>query len=130
MSWWALPSAADAALFTPTIERLARVTATSPFPPHITIPDTPRPTTPYAVTLTHVDDEDYRFRCITLRAGDNGEHLSLLYADLSAEERAALRDTVDVPLPLTITIDAIARVDTSGDVSAWRTVEHYSLVAG
>lgn len=127
MSLWALPAAQDAARFTPIINRLALATGTAPFASHITLSDV-APTTPFDVTLTHITHSDARFRCIVLEAERDAHfaalrvaapHLSLVYAELDAETRAALFATVDLRLPMTITIDAIAEVDTSGDVPEW-----------
>jgi 2'-5' RNA ligase len=137
-SLWALPATADAARFVPTIERLAAEVGSDPFPPHITLlgdagdvdalPDIGA----FSVRLVALADSDERYRCITLTAesdelfalrsavggttSDYEPHLSLLYAELLASRRAELRKTVDLDLPMTITIDAVALVDTSDNV--------------
>ena len=99
-----------------------------------------RSRTPFPVTLVGLADSDARFRCITVTAereaplvelhaaladacGVDGTpyepHLSLLYAEMRAPERARVRNTVDLPLPRVVTVDAVHLVDTTDEASRW-----------
>ena len=132
-SLWALPR--DPAPFTAWIERLAAQTGSPAFTPHITLNKDDPPTEPFSVELLALADSDARFRCITITAARtppldsiDTPHLSLLYAELPAEERAALRATIDLPLPMTIEVDTLCLIDTSGDVANWETARTWRLV--
>lgn len=105
---------------------------------------------PFAIPLVGLADSDSPTRCITVTATPVGPllairaqalvasegdapsyepHLSLLYAELAAERRAELRESITLELPTTITIDAVALVDTTAkDHTQWR--ELWRLPAG
>ena len=153
MSVWALPCARDVALLQPTIDRLAAAVDTPPFAPHITLlGDGVTPNvdgigdfSAVDVALVELADEDFYFRCLTLTAEPNdallalheavangdtssyAPHLSLAYAELLHIDRFPLRAMVDLALPMTITIDAVALVDTSGPVETWTPTETWPL---
>lgn len=133
VSRWAVPCDADAAAFVPVIARLAAAVGAPVFDPHITVGSDFAGAAPFTVALTALADSDLRFRCITVTAAAPQlhavaqPHLSLLYAELGPAERAALRASVELALPMTITVDAIWDVDTSGDVSEWRVVNARKL---
>lgn len=103
---------------------------------------------PFPVALTALSDSDERTRCITVGAqapplftlraalaatldapGEAYEpHLSMVYARLGAAQRRALRSIVTLPLPRTITVDAVALVDTSGgDHDRWAVLRTWNL---
>jgi hypothetical protein len=132
-SLWAVPH--NPAPFTLWIERLAAQTGAPVFAPHITLNADAPPTAAFTVELLHLADSDERFKCIMITAARTppldtvaAPHLSLLYGELSAAERAALRATVDLPLPMTIDVDELWLVDTSGEVENWSVTERRSLV--
>jgi 2'-5' RNA ligase len=152
-SLWALPAASDAPPFVTEITRLAALVDTDAFAPHITIVGAMAGEvdaaigsfTPFQVTLIGLADSEARFRCITAtvagaqrlldlrsacgEAPDEYEpHLSLLYAELPPETRAALRASVELPLPMPITIDTVSLVDTSdNDYTRWTTERRWHL---
>jgi hypothetical protein len=132
-SLWAVPR--DPAPFARWIERLATRTGAPVFPPHVTVNEESPPTAAFTVDLVALADSDERFRCITISAAPTPAlaaverpHLSLLYAELPAEERAALRASVDLPLPMTIEIAELWRVETSGAVANWQITQRLPLV--
>ncbi|MEY2471272.1 MAG: Cyclic phosphodiesterase-like protein [Actinomycetota bacterium] len=132
-SLWAVPR--DPSPFAEWIARLAARTGGPVFAPHITLSEADPPTAPFSVELLHLADSDERFRCITITAartppldGVAAPHLSLLYGELTAQERAALRAAVDLPLPMTIDVDELWVVDTSDDVEKWSVTEKRRLV--
>ncbi len=104
--------------------RLAAVAGLAAVTPHITLRDDVA--TPFDVTLIGVAHEAVKYRCITLTAAPDprlppGAHLSLLYGSLTEPRRRQLCSLVDLPLPITITIDRVERWDTSAnDHRRWR----------
>jgi hypothetical protein len=55
-------------------------------------------------------------------------HLSLVYSDVSVEERVAAVASIDIAtLPDTARIDRIALVETTGAVPEWESVGTYDL---
>jgi hypothetical protein len=102
------------------------------------------------VRLTDVDDEDERYRCVTLRceaarptalrerlvqfSKDEADtafrpHLSLLYGDLDAARRRALLSATSLPLPLpSLRLTAVAAWDTTEpDWAAWHELARWPL---
>jgi hypothetical protein len=133
-SVWAVPR--DPSPFVPWIERLAGETGGPVFAPHITLRAETPPTAPFTVELVSLTDSDERFRCITITAARtppldavDAPHLSLLYGELPAARRASLRATIDLPLPMTIHVDELWIVDTSGEVENWKVAATRRLVA-
>lgn len=133
-SLWAVPR--DPSPFSAWIKRLAAETGGPVFAPHITLAGDVPPTEPFTVDLLGLADSDARFRCITITAARtppldviDDPHLSLLYGDLPAERRAELRAAITLPLPTTIVVNEVWRVDTSGDVRNWSIEQTWPLVA-
>lgn len=55
-------------------------------------------------------------------------HLSLIYSDMSIEERLKIVDSIDITaLPSTVQISQIALVKTTGSVPEWETIDKYNL---
>jgi hypothetical protein len=135
VSLWAMPSRRD--VFAATSARLAAAAGLEPVEPHITVGgsfDVDAITfTPFAVTLVGLDDSDARYRCITLTAAPTDEllalrngarpyepHLSLLYGELDPVRRRELCGLVDLVLPMTVEIAALALWDISStDHASW-----------
>jgi hypothetical protein len=131
-SLWAVPR--DPSPFAGWIERLAARTGGPVFAPHITLAPESPPAAPFRVELLHLADSDDRFRCITITAARTppldaveAPHLSLAYGELPPDERAALRATIQLPLPMTIDVDELWVVDTRGDVANWAVLERRVL---
>jgi hypothetical protein len=131
-SLWAVPR--DPSPFVPWIRELAARAGAPEFAPHITLNRDAPPTAPFSVQLVALAHSDTRFRCITIAATRtppldtvDAPHLSLLYAELSPDVRAELCATVELPLPMTIHVDEVWRVDTSGDVPNWAVLERRPL---
>lgn len=121
-SLWAMPR--DPSPFAAISERLASVAGLAAVSPHITLRDAVA--TPFEVTLVGVAHEAVKYRCITLTTAPDprlpdGAHLSLLYGSLTEPRRRQLCTLVDLPLPMTLTIDRVERWNTSAnDHRLWR----------
>ncbi|HEY8081205.1 MAG TPA: 2'-5' RNA ligase family protein [Acidimicrobiales bacterium] len=162
LSCWALPTAATQGWFQEAIERFARISGTRAFVPHVTVlgdvsgwthervaavlKDVPS----FEVEMLQVDDEDARFRCVTLRASpdplvrlraqlrsamqsDDTEpyrpHLSLLYGERTTSQRREAIEAAGLPASLpAATIGAVAVWDTSDlDWGSWRELDRWTL---
>lgn len=106
-------------------------------------------TGPFTVELPELVDTDEHFRCIVANVRLDGPlarlhhdacaafgtategfepHVSLVYGDLPPDERARLREHVDLALPGHVRIDAISLVDTEGvDTRDWSTLATWPL---
>ncbi|MBA2607929.1 MAG: 2'-5' RNA ligase family protein [Actinobacteria bacterium] len=169
LSLWAVPSREDAVTYVDTICRLASDSGTKPFAPHITVTSADHgggtgaaardvigrvasEFESFTVELTHFEDSDQRFRCLTAVARLHGPlvrlhaglvaalsaepkgyepHLSLLYGELPAPQRAHLRTGLEPELLGMITINALQAVDTShADYGRWSVEASWPLRVG
>ncbi|MFC4407893.1 2'-5' RNA ligase family protein [Haloarchaeobius iranensis] len=55
-------------------------------------------------------------------------HLSLIYSEMSIADRVSMVESIDLEaLPATVRTDTLAVVDTTGEVSEWRTISTAGL---
>ncbi|MEY2398187.1 MAG: hypothetical protein QOJ00_1361 [Actinomycetota bacterium] len=137
--------------FPPHITLLGSVTAGSTF--NDAVAQVADSTEPVPVQLTQVEHSDQVFRCVTLSAAPGHQlsearsallnacggddvvpyepHLSVLYGALPANERQQLAHSVDLALPVSITVDALHVVDVShDDWGRWAVVAQWPLKGG
>ena len=157
-----MPAASSDEWFRAAIARFATLAGTDPFPPHMTlvgevgvfdrdaVQAAIRGHGQLSVAFVAVDDEDQRFRCVTLRAAPEPlaelrerllpvmpsgstdpyrPHLSLLYGDLPPDERRRIVEAARLPASLPeVVVDAVAVWDTSPERwTEWRELDRWPL---